>query len=66
MQLGESARRCKPRYRSPTVSDSSLDLRLGPGDERRQPLTGARDALGVAGRVMVFVAAGSVAPGANA
>ena len=49
-------RRCAPR----PSRDGSLEVRLGPGDQRRQPVTRVWDAVGVAGGVVVFVAAGGV------
>ncbi len=46
--------------RSSPVSDGSLEVGLGPGDQRRQPFTRVRDAGGIEGAVVVFVAAGRV------
>src|SRR4051794_11553146 len=45
------------------MRDGSRVVRLGPGNQRRQSVTRVRDAVGVTGGVLVFVAAGGVGGG---
>lgn len=50
-------------WRDPPSCDSSLEVRLGPRDQRGQPATRARGAVGPSRGVVLFVAAGGVGDG---